>query len=214
MEKNYYQILQIDKEASQDIIEKAYKTLAKKYHPDLQAEENKKNAENILKKINEAYEVLSNPSKREAYNKTIEQSTISQEQYKEIIHQNEYLKNKLKNNSSVQNSNSNNNLNFENYYNKKIQDLEYQENLQKARQKAYYDAYIQDLKSRGYKIKYKKTLKEYLKNLISLIITIFIISISFFILWQIPIVKRFLLELYNENQIIKGIIDIFIKKGV
>lgn len=214
MEKNYYQILQIDKEASQDIIEKAYKTLAKKYHPDLQAEENKKNAENILKKINEAYEVLSNPSKREAYNKTIEQSTISQEQYKEIIHQNEYLKNKLKNNSSVQNSNLNNNLNFENYYNKKIQDLEYQENLQKARQKAYYDAYIQDLKSRGYKIKYKKTLKEYLKNLISLIITIFIISISFFILWQIPIVKRFLLELYNENQIIKGIIDIFIKKGV
>ncbi len=214
MEKNYYQILQIDKEASQDIIEKAYKTLAKKYHPDLQAEENKKNAENILKKINEAYEVLSNPSKREAYNKTIEQSTISQEQYKEIIHQNEYLKNKLKNNSSVQNSNSNNNLNFENYYNKKIQDLEYQENLQKARQRAYYDAYIQDLKSRGYKIKYKKTLKEYLKNLISLIITIFIISISFFILWQIPIVKRFLLELYNENQIIKGIIDIFIKKGV
>ena len=214
MEKNYYQILQIDKEASQDIIEKAYKTLAKKYHPDLQAEENKKHAENILKKINEAYEVLSNPSKREAYNKTIEQSTISQEQYKEIIHQNEYLKNKLKNNSSVQNSNSNNNLNFENYYNKKIQDLEYQENLQKARQRAYYDAYIQDLKSRGYKIKYKKTLKEYLKNLISLIITIFIISISFFILWQIPIVKRFLLELYNENQIIKGIIDIFIKKGV
>ena len=180
----------------------------------MQAEENKKNAENILKKINEAYEVLSNPSKREAYNKTIEQSTISQEQYKEIIHQNEYLKNKLKNNSSVQNSNSNNNLNFENYYNKKIQDLEYQENLQKARQRAYYDAYIQDLKSRGYKIKYKKTLKEYLKNLISLIITIFIISISFFILWQIPIVKRFLLELYNENQIIKGIIDIFIKKGV
>ena len=214
MEKNYYRILQIDKEASQDIIEKAYKTLAKKYHPDLQAEENKKNAENILKKINEAYEVLSNPSKREAYNKTIEQSTISQEQYKEIIHQNEYLKNKLKNNSSVQNSNLNNNLNFENYYNKKIQDLEYQENLQKARQKAYYDAYIQDLKSRGYKIRYKKTLKEYLKNLISLIITIFIISISFFILWQIPIVKRFLLELYNENQIIKGIIDIFIKKGV
>lgn len=214
MEKNYYQILQIDKEASQDIIEKAYKTLAKKYHPDLQAEENKKNAENILKKINEAYEILSNPSKREAYNKTIEQSTISQEQYKEIIHQNEYLKNKLKNNSSVQNSNLNNNLNFENYYNKKIQDLEYQENLQKARQKAYYDAYIQDLKSRGYKIKYKKTLKEYLKNLISLIITIFIISISFFILWQIPIVKGFLLELYNENQIIKGIIDIFIKKGV
>ena len=34
--KNYYEILEVDKNASEEVIEKAYKTLAKKYHPDLQ----------------------------------------------------------------------------------------------------------------------------------------------------------------------------------
>ena len=34
--KNYYEILQVNENASQEIIEKAYKVLAKKYHPDLQ----------------------------------------------------------------------------------------------------------------------------------------------------------------------------------
>ena len=36
MEKNYYEILEVDKNASDEIIEKAYKTLVKMYHPDLQ----------------------------------------------------------------------------------------------------------------------------------------------------------------------------------
>ena len=36
MEKNYYNILEVNKNASPEIIEKAYKTLVKKYHPDLQ----------------------------------------------------------------------------------------------------------------------------------------------------------------------------------
>ena len=54
MNKNYYDILQVNQNASPEIIEKAYKTLAKKYHPDLQPEENKKQAEEILKDINEA----------------------------------------------------------------------------------------------------------------------------------------------------------------
>ena len=65
MNKNYYDILQINRNASPEIIEKAYKTLAKKYHPDLQTEENKKQAEEILKEINEAYEILSEPEKKQ-----------------------------------------------------------------------------------------------------------------------------------------------------
>ena len=65
MNKNYYDILQINRNASPEIIEKAYKTLAKKYHPDLQVDDfNKKISEDMLKQINEAYEILSNPEKR------------------------------------------------------------------------------------------------------------------------------------------------------
>ena len=67
MEKNYYDILEISRVASQEIVEKAYKTLAKKYHPDLQEESNKKNAEEKMKESNEAYDVISNPEKRKEY---------------------------------------------------------------------------------------------------------------------------------------------------
>lgn len=41
MNKNYYKILEVDSSASPEVIEKAYKTLAKKYHPDLQEESQK-----------------------------------------------------------------------------------------------------------------------------------------------------------------------------
>lgn len=40
--KNYYEILEVDRNASKEIIEKAYKTLAKKYHPDVQEQNQKK----------------------------------------------------------------------------------------------------------------------------------------------------------------------------
>ena len=42
MKKNYYDILEVNKNASPEIIEKAYKTLVKKYHPDLQKNEEKR----------------------------------------------------------------------------------------------------------------------------------------------------------------------------
>ena len=83
MNKNYYDILQVNRNASPEIIEKAYKTLAKKYHPDLQAEENKKQAEEILKEINEAYEVLSNPEKKKVYDISLSSSEPRQESTQE-----------------------------------------------------------------------------------------------------------------------------------
>ena len=67
MEKNYYEILEVDKHASSDIIKKAYTTLAKKYHPDLQPDDQKEDAKKKLQKINEAYETLSNEELRKEY---------------------------------------------------------------------------------------------------------------------------------------------------
>lgn len=67
MEKrDYYEILGIDKKASASDIKKAYRKLVKKYHPDVNKEQG---AEEKFKEIQEAYEVLSNDSKREAYDK-------------------------------------------------------------------------------------------------------------------------------------------------
>ncbi len=63
--KDYYEILNVSRDASQDEIKSAYRKLAKKYHPDLNP--NDKEAEQKFKEINEAYEVLSDPEKRKRY---------------------------------------------------------------------------------------------------------------------------------------------------
>lgn len=72
--KDLYKTLEVDRNASIDVIEKAYKVLAKKYHPDLQStQESKKVAEEKIKKINEAYEILKDNEKRKKYDLELEQ---------------------------------------------------------------------------------------------------------------------------------------------
>jgi curved DNA-binding protein len=65
--KDYYKILGVDRKASEDEIRKAYRKLAKQYHPDYNP--NDKQAEDRFKDINEAYEVLSDAKKRSTYDR-------------------------------------------------------------------------------------------------------------------------------------------------
>ena len=62
--KDYYEILGVPRSASADEIRKAYRKLAKKYHPDVSKE---KDADVRYREINEAYEVLKDPDKRGRY---------------------------------------------------------------------------------------------------------------------------------------------------
>lgn len=121
MEKNYYQILQVDSNASSEIIDKAYKTLIKKYHPDLQTEENKVYATEMIKKLNEAYEVLSNDEKRRLYDINLNKNNISIKEYNNLYNQNIELKNQLNNNMNKQENIVVNNNYKENYNNYKQQ---------------------------------------------------------------------------------------------
>jgi molecular chaperone DnaJ len=66
MAKDYYEVLGLDKNASEDDIKKAYRHLAKKWHPDANPD-NKKEAEEKFKEIGEAYSVLSDPQKKKNY---------------------------------------------------------------------------------------------------------------------------------------------------
>jgi curved DNA-binding protein len=63
--KDYYKILGVNKTASEDEIRKAFRKLARQYHPDVAG--NKAGAEDKFKEVNEAYEVLSDPEKRRKY---------------------------------------------------------------------------------------------------------------------------------------------------
>ncbi len=210
---NYYKILEVDRDASPEVIEKAYKTLAKKYHPDLQESNMKQKFEEKLKLINEAYETLSNPILREKYDATLTQNEISEEDFYKLTQENQNLYsqlNNLKHNTTY--NNKENNIHFDEeiqkqqeYQNQYEEQLEYEKQMQQAREKAYHDAYIQDLKNRGYKIKYKKTLKDYIKNFTALFITVIIL----FLLWQIPFIHNFFIKLFEENPLLQAIFNLF-----
>lgn len=97
--QDYYEVLGVPRDASADDIKKAYRKLAMKWHPDRHKDEaQKKKAEEKFKQISEAYEVLSDPKKRERYDKFGEhwehgqdfepppgQRTMSREEFEEMF---------------------------------------------------------------------------------------------------------------------------------
>ena len=185
MDKNYYEILEVDKNASPEIIEKAYKTLAKKYHPDVQSEENKEQSEEIFKQINEAYETLSDTIKREEYNKTLFLTFVKIDDFNNLKKENNYLKNQnIKLQNLLNNNINNNNLTNTYSYNPTINN-----------RKSITKPYIYNTKKHLYnKIRKPNTknnnflskLPNTIKNLISILLTITIIAIVL----NIPFIKH------------------------
>lgn len=189
MEKNYYEILEIDKHASEEIIKKAYNTLAKKYHPDLQSEDMKIICEEKFKLINEAYETLSVPEKREEYNSSLKQNTISEEDFNAIYLENQKLKdiiNKLEQEYRY-NKNQLDNI-LQQRQENAVKQYEtcnnYINNIEQTRKQAH-DKFYDSCNG-----KYSKTTRDKFTNLIAIILTIIILLI----LWNIPFIKKFILN--------------------
>ena len=188
MEKNYYEILEVSQNASDEIIEKAYKTLAKKYHPDMQNGKIKLEYEEKMKDINEAYSVLSDAYKRDQYNQEIQSKIVPKEEYLKVLKENILLKEEIKK------------LNFNISKENNIR----QQQIETIGQ-MYKNIYSPNLKNKVYKKK-KRTFKYY-KKLFIIIITMILI---FILLLQLTPIKTFFINIYNKNILIKAIVDTFI----
>ena len=196
--KNYYEILEVNKKASKEVIEKAYKVLVKKYHPDLYSGQKKEYAEKKIKEINEAYNVLTDEFMKEQYDAELEK------QEQETLYRK--YGNQQSNNTNVQNKNTNNN-NKSSEHEKEVQD--FNERMKKHKVGSF--SGIIELCKEIYKNKPKRDeIKELTKkDILALILTIIVVILIGVALWFIPFTNGRMRELLFENPLFNWIGGIF-----
>lgn len=228
-----YDLLEVDEKASKEEIEKAYQKLILEYaqDPKLTPKENADN-ELILNKVKIAYEILMNDEKRAMYDKELSKKK-AEELIKNISVNREESIDETKEQENTSNLNKNSyEYNDEDYNDDNEENLEEdqeitlskeeQKRLQKAAQnefkanlrkaqkaeeeynKAYNEAYNNYMRKMGYKVKEPITLKRIMNVVIFIIATIIVCLIA----WVIPPIRNLLINLYNENIIIKSLVDI------
>ncbi len=202
MEKNYYEILEVDKNASKEIIDKAYKTLAKRYHPDLQTQEGKEQKEELMKKVNEAYDVLSDENKRTAYNQQLASQNVSMDEYQKILLENELLKQQLETaRQNIQNNRVHQQNTYSNEQRNTTPNVGQQTNF--TANQPYQNPYVQT--RRQYRTRRRLTFKQLIK-IIGVIVGVILLCA---LIYQIPPVKEYFNNMYEENIFFKALVNIF-----
>ncbi len=179
--KNYYEILEVNKKASKEVIEKAYKVLVKKYHPDLYSGQKKEYAEKKIKEINEAYNVLTDEFMKEQYDTELEKQEQETLYRKYGNRQNNNVNNKEKNNIQE----------------KEVED--FNERMKKHKVGSF--SGIIELCKELYKNKPKRDeIKEVTKkDILALVLTIIVVILIGIALWFIPFTNGWMRELLFEN---------------
>ena len=202
MKKNYYEILEVDKNASKEIIDKAYKTLAKRYHPDLQTQEGKEQKEEMMKKVNEAYDVLSDENKRTAYNQQLASQNVSMDEYQKILLENELLKQQLETaRQNIQNNRVYQQNTYSNEQRNTTPNVGQQTNF--TANQPYQNPYVQTRKQ--YRTRRRLTFKQLIK-IIGVIVGVILLCA---LIYQIPPVKEYFNNMYEENIFFKALVNIF-----
>ncbi len=200
--KNYYEILEVNKKASKEVIEKAYKVLVKKYHPDLYKGEKQKYAEKKIRDINEAYDVLSDEFLKEQYDAELEK------EIEEMYQRRYYTKNNVNqyhtNSDSTRSNYKSNNVNECESSKEKEEGPEYNQKLGTF-------SGIVELTKELYKNKPKRDeLKKITQNdIIAVILTIIIIILIGIALWFIPFTNGWMREFLFENPLFNWIGNLF-----
>ncbi|MBR3325200.1 MAG: J domain-containing protein [Clostridia bacterium] len=217
-----YDKLEVSEKASGEVIEKAYKTLAKKYHPDLQHTPTEiKEAEEKMKEINEAYSILKNEAKRNEYDNKLQRERESK-RVKQTYSASTTKPDEKKytygygNTTQAQpkqqdTQNRQYQTNYQNYSNwqEKLASLSPKER-EKLKRKIERDAreeytrVAEDYyRQQGYRVIHKTTMREYMARLI----TIGIIILIGLLMWIIPFTHDWLVSIYENNQIIKILVN-------
>lgn len=171
--KNYYEMLEVNPKASKEVIEKAYRVLVKKYHPDLYQGDEKLIAQKKVQELNEAYHVLSDNFLREQYD--IELEREKENRYSNISYENSRRKNNVRQENNV----------AENY-----------ENQGKQHKVGTFMSLVdlsKSIFSNRPKIKQKRKLQK--EDKMAAVITFVIVVILGIILWFIPATNGFLRSL-------------------
>ena len=176
--KNYYEILEVSENASSEVIERAYKVLAKKYHPDTWPRDKLYFAENKFKEITEAYEVLSNDELRKNYDIKIGLNNSLDDKYNTLYSEHEKLKQEI------------NNMKITNESQKYINQNKHVNRFVKPNP-SYFKTYISQI-SDAIKSQRQKPAEERSRDFKALILTIIIVSFLLFIFWKVPFLKNFL----------------------
>lgn len=177
-----YEILEVSEKASDEVIEKAYKVLAKKYHPDLQTPENKKNAEEKMKQLNDAYSTLSDKNKRAQYDEglvRLRQKEEMQRQQRAV--QNNNVQTRIVYTTTPNVQNPTNSVRYTNQYNYSEIRRQYE----------------------------KENFKAKLINIRDVCISVLIIIAIIGILWLIPPTKQMMIEFYEDNILLQSIVKAF-----
>ncbi len=173
--KNYYEILEVNTNASYEVIEKAYRTLAKKYHPDTWPSHQSYWAEDRFKEITEAYQILSNSELRKEYDIKIGIHNSFEDKYNNLYNEHEKLKREV------------NNIKIKNESNEYIDRTRTDNN--KNNVQSYFKRYTSTISSLIHD-EIKKSPEERSRDLKALILTIIIISILVFIFWKVPFLNN------------------------
>lgn len=229
-----YDLLEVDEKASKEEIQKAYQKLVLEYaqDPNLTAEENADN-ELIMNKVKIAYTILMDDAKRDKYDKDLakkraeellknvsvkseETEPESNTQSNEEIDDDEYddgdYDDSYENNESM-NTQETEDVELSKEEQKRVQKAaqdEFKANLKKAQKaeqeynKAYNEAYNNYMRKLGYNVKEPITVKRVMNVVIFIVVTIVVCIIA----WLIPPIRKMLVDIYNENFIIKSLVDI------
>lgn len=197
--KTYYDTLEVSRTASAEVIKRAHNVLIKKYHPDLANGSEKKEAEKKTAEINEAYETLKDPVKREKYDEFLKKSEILNSNKNEEKEQKYNKASVEKMEIELANKKLNDEINIR--VNKAQEDIDKEQARIQKKMQEDYNNYLRQI---GIPLKEKgpKAVKKKIKKLLIQIATILIIFGILSIMYKTNINYK-IIELENENEVLK-----------